>query len=93
MFSSGRGLCNAGWTLSAVFCFAASAFAQKPMMAVDKNLPLSAEQTAQAIGILPLFARIKELTASPRPPSGCSGRNCLYPHHGTERCLRRQSLP
>jgi hypothetical protein len=65
MFSSGRCLRNAGWTLTAIFCFAASAFAQKPMMAVDKNLPLSAEQTAQAIGILPLFARIKELTASP----------------------------
>ena len=65
MFRSGRGLRNAGWTLTAVFCFAANSFAQKPMMAVDKNLPLSAEQTADAIGILPLFARIKELTALP----------------------------
>ena len=65
MFRSGRGLRNAGWSLTAVFCFAASCFAQKPMMAVDKNLPLSAEQTADAIGILPLFARIKELRALP----------------------------
>jgi hypothetical protein len=65
MFSSGRGLRNAGWTLTAVFCFAANSFAQNPMMAVDKNLPLSAEQTAHAIGILPLFARIKKLTAFP----------------------------
>jgi hypothetical protein len=46
MFSSGKGIRNAGWPLTAVFCFAASAFAQKPMMAVDKNLPLSAAQTA-----------------------------------------------
>lgn len=34
------------------------------MMAVDKALPLSAEQTAEAIGLLPLFARIKEIQAS-----------------------------
>jgi hypothetical protein len=65
MFRSGKGIRHAGWPLTAVFCLAASAFAQKPMMAVDRNLPLSAEQSAQAIGILPLFARIKDLTASP----------------------------
>ena len=39
----------------------AEAAAQKPMMSVDKDLPLSAEQTAETIGLLPLFARIKEL--------------------------------
>jgi hypothetical protein len=39
----------------------AEAVAQKPMMSVDKDLPLSAEQTAETIGLLPLFARIKEL--------------------------------
>lgn len=44
-----------------------SATAQKPMMAVEKNLPLSAEQTAQAIGLLPLFGQIKELAASSNP--------------------------
>ena len=37
------------------------------MMAVEKNLPLSAEQTAQAIGLLPLFGQIKELAASSNP--------------------------
>jgi hypothetical protein len=36
------------------------------MMAVEKNL-LSAEQTAQAIGLLPLFVQIKELAASSNP--------------------------
>jgi hypothetical protein len=36
-----------------------SATAQKPTMAVEKNLPLSAEQTAQAIGLLPLFGQIR----------------------------------
>ena len=41
------------------------AVAQKPMMSVDKDMPLSAEQTAEAIGLLPLFARIKELQSSP----------------------------
>jgi hypothetical protein len=37
------------------------AVAQKPMMSVDKDLPLSARQTAETIALLPLFARIKEL--------------------------------
>jgi hypothetical protein len=43
---------------------ATEAVAQKPMMSVDKDLPLSAEQTADTIGLLPLFVRIKELQSS-----------------------------
>ena len=50
--------------LAAMLCPPPAARAQKPMMAVDKALPLSAEQTAEAIGLLPLFARIKEIQAS-----------------------------
>jgi hypothetical protein len=38
-----------------------SALGQKPMMAVDRDLPLSAEQAAEAIGLLPLYSRIKQL--------------------------------
>lgn len=37
-------------------------------MAVEEYLPLSAEQTAQAIGLLPLFGQIKEW-AEPSNPS------------------------
>jgi hypothetical protein len=55
---------RAVFILAAMLCPPASARAQKPMMAVDKALPLSAEQTAEAIGLLPLFARIKEIQAS-----------------------------
>ena len=40
------------------------ALAQKPMMSVDRDLPLSAKQTADTIGLLPLFARVKELQSS-----------------------------
>jgi hypothetical protein len=47
---------------------AAVVIAQKPMMSVDKDMPLSAEQTAEAIGLLPLFARIRELQSSADMP-------------------------
>lgn len=55
---------RAVFILAAMLCPPPAAPAQKPMMAVDKALPLSAEQTAEAIGLLPLFARIKEIQAS-----------------------------
>jgi hypothetical protein len=43
---------------------ATETIAQKPMMSVDSDLPLSAKQTAETIGLLPLFARVKELESS-----------------------------
>ena len=36
-------------------------------MAVDKALPLSAEQTAKVIGLLPLFSRAKQLGDTSNP--------------------------
>jgi hypothetical protein len=59
-----RNWCGTLCLLTALLCSAPTARAQKPMMAVDKALPLSAEQTAEAIGLLPLFARIKEIQAA-----------------------------
>jgi hypothetical protein len=59
--------CRALVVLAAALVLAASSFAQKPMMAVDKALPLSAEQTAKAIGLLPLFGRVKELGETSNP--------------------------
>ena len=50
-------------TVMATLLVTGSALAQKPMMAVDRDLPLSAEQAAEAIGLLPLYARIKQLDA------------------------------
>jgi hypothetical protein len=41
------------------------AAAQKPKIASDLELPLSAEQTARATGLLPLFQRMKELESRP----------------------------
>jgi hypothetical protein len=46
-------------------CLNYGAIAQNPNVAVDMELPLSAEQTAQATGLLPIFNRIKELVAKP----------------------------
>lgn len=62
-----RGFRKAALVLCVILWMGKSATAQKPMMAVEKNLPLSAEQTAQAIGLLPLFGQIKELAASSNP--------------------------
>jgi hypothetical protein len=59
-----KGGLRAVFILAAMLCPPPAAPAQKLMMAVDKALPLSAEQTAEAIGLLPLFARIKEIHAS-----------------------------
>lgn len=59
--------CRAIFIFAAMLYLPAPAMAQKPMMAVDKALPLSAEQTAEAIGLLPLFARIKEIQADANP--------------------------
>jgi hypothetical protein len=50
-------------TVMATLLATGSALAQKPMMAVDRDLPLSAKQAAEAIGLLPLYARIKQLDA------------------------------
>jgi hypothetical protein len=41
------------------------AMAQKPKTTSDMELPLSAEQTAEATGLLPLFDRMKALAAEP----------------------------
>ena len=46
----------------ATVCLSAEALAQQPpKVAPDTELPLSAEQTARATGMLPLFDRIREL--------------------------------
>jgi hypothetical protein len=55
---------RAVFLLAAMLCPPPAVRAQKPMMAVEKALPLSAEQTAAAIGLLPLFARLKGIEAS-----------------------------
>ncbi len=55
---------KAVFILAVMLCPLPAARAQKPMMAVEKALPLSAEQTAEAIGLLPLFARIKAIETS-----------------------------
>ena len=68
-------------TVMATLLVTGSALAQKPMMAVDRDLPLSAEQAAEAIGLLPLYARIKQLDAD-SPSKGrdeivvCSSKSC-----------------
>jgi hypothetical protein len=48
-----------------VLCVRSDTFAQRPKIASDLELPLSAEQTARATGLLPLFDRIKELESQP----------------------------
>jgi hypothetical protein len=63
-----RNLRRAIFVLACIgFVALGGAGAQKPMMSVDKDLPLSAEQTAETIGLLPLYARIKELKSSSNP--------------------------
>jgi hypothetical protein len=52
-------------SVAAVLCVSYGAIAQNPRVAVDMELPLSAEQTAEATGLLPIFNRMKELAAHP----------------------------
>lgn len=59
--------CRALVVVAAMLTPAVSSTAQKPMMAVDKALPLSAEQTAKVIGLLPLFSRAKQLGDTSNP--------------------------
>jgi hypothetical protein len=67
--------------LVALLCLSRGANAQKaPKKAADMELPLSAEQTAQATGLLPLFNNLRELMLQP------SGTNSL------ELLLRRQQV-
>jgi hypothetical protein len=54
--------------LMATIPLATVAVAQKPMMSVDKDLPLSAEQTAETLGLLPFFARLRALQSSADMP-------------------------
>jgi hypothetical protein len=50
--------------LVATVCLSAGAWAQQPPKVVsDTDLPLSAEQTARATGMLPLFDRIRKLSS------------------------------
>jgi hypothetical protein len=51
--------------LIAGVCLNYGAFAQQPKVAADMELPLSAEQTAAATGLLPLLNRMKELVSQP----------------------------
>src|ERR1700721_4078412 len=67
--------------LVAMLCLSRGGNAQKaPKKAADMELPLSAEQTAQATGLLPLFNNLRELMLQP------SGTNSL------ELLLRRQQV-
>jgi hypothetical protein len=51
--------------LAAAVCLSAGACAQSsPKVVPDADLPLSAEQTARAMGMLPLFDRIRELSSN-----------------------------
>jgi hypothetical protein len=52
-------------SVTAILCVSYGAIAQNPTIAADMELPLSAEQTAQATGLLPIFNRMKELVAQP----------------------------
>lgn len=52
-------------SVTAILCVSYGAVAQNPSIAPDMELPLSAEQTAQATGLLPIFNRMKELVAQP----------------------------
>ena len=56
--------------LAAVVCLSAAMSAQSPPKVVpDNDLPLSAEQTARATGMLPLFDRIRDLSSRSESPS------------------------
>jgi hypothetical protein len=48
-----------------MLCLVGEAMAQRPRLASDMELPLSAEQTAEATGLMPLFERMKMLAAHP----------------------------
>jgi hypothetical protein len=52
-------------SLVAFLCLSCSAIGQKPKAAPDMELPLSTDQTAAAIGLKPLFDRMKQLSAEP----------------------------
>jgi hypothetical protein len=49
----------------AIFCLSYGAAAQRAETAPDMELPLSAEQTAEATGLLPLFLQMKVMAAKP----------------------------
>jgi hypothetical protein len=49
----------------AVLCLSYGVRAQRPKVASDMELPLSAEQTAEARGLRPLFDRMKALASEP----------------------------
>jgi hypothetical protein len=51
--------------VTAVLCLSTCGMAQRPKVASDLELPLSAEQTAEAAGLHPLFERMKMLAAEP----------------------------
>ena len=54
--------------LFALLCINPMLFAQgSPRTASDMELPLAAEQTAQALGLKPLFDRLHTLSAQPNP--------------------------
>jgi hypothetical protein len=66
MFQTRSGTwCRLTLSAIAILCLGGSGIAQNPKMASDMELPLSAEQTAEAIGLLPLFDRMKKLAAEP----------------------------
>ncbi len=52
-------------SVAAILCVSYGAIAQPPKVTTDMELPLSAEQTASATGLLPIFNRMKELVAHP----------------------------
>src|SRR5579862_8252871 len=51
--------------VTAVLCLSTCGVAQRPKVASDLVLPLSAEQTAEAAGLHPLFQRMKALASEP----------------------------
>jgi hypothetical protein len=65
MFRTGHhNLCRLAFLLVVTVCLSHSVSAQKQSKVVpDTDLPLSAEQTARATGMLPLFDNIRKLTA------------------------------
>ncbi len=52
-------------SVAAILCVSCGAIAQQPKVTADMELPLSAEETAEATGLLPIFNRMKELVAQP----------------------------
>jgi hypothetical protein len=52
-------------SVTVILCVSYGAIAQNPKVAADMELPLSAEQTAETTGLLPIFNRMKELATQP----------------------------